>query len=140
MKKKIIALSIVLGLNILQANDLELVGKNVVKNTSEIKKLLIEINYLKSLLKIKHTVSDYPNISVDNTSTISHDNSKKFVKITAHFLNVRSKPNNKSRISEVVKKNEVFEVVEIYSEKSKNKYWVNIGSGYVNKNFVEEVY
>ena len=56
MRKKILGLSIVLGLNILQANELELVGKNVIKNTSEIKKLLMEINHLKSRLKLKKII------------------------------------------------------------------------------------
>lgn len=140
MKKKILGLSIVLGLNILQANELELVGKNVIKNTSEIKKLLMEINHLKSLLKLKNIVSDNTKISVDNTNIIEQDHIKNFVRITAHFLNVRSKPNNKSKIIKVAKKDEIYEIIKIYSEKGNNKYWINIGNGYVNKIYVEEVY
>ena len=62
------------------------------------------------------------------------------MRITAHFLNVRSKPNNKSKIIKVAKKDEIYEIIKIYSEKGNNKYWINIGNGYVNKIFVEEVY
>jgi len=140
MKKKILTLSVILGLSILQANELELVGKNVVKNTSEIKKLLVEINYLKTLLRLKNTVSNNTKLSVNNTNVIEHDYQKRFVKITAHFLNIRSKPSKKSKIIEVAKKDEVYEIAKIYSEKNQNKYWISIGNGYVNKNFVEEVY
>ena len=133
MKKEILLISVVLGLNILQANEIELVGKNVVKNTSEIQKLLIKIKKLESLWAIK-------NGHVENTKNIEFDNIPKFVKIKAHFLNVRKKPTKKSRIIEVVKKDEVYKIVNNYYEKSQNKYWINIGSGYVNKIFVEEVY
>ena len=52
MKKKIVAISIMVCVNLLSANDIELVGKNVLKNSEDIKKILIDLEEVKQKLKL----------------------------------------------------------------------------------------
>ena len=55
MKKKIVAISIMVCVNLLSANDIELVGKNVLKNSEDIKKILIDLEEVKQKLKLSPT-------------------------------------------------------------------------------------
>lgn len=145
MNKKIgIIAALILGTNLF-ANDLDLIAKHTLKNKKAIEKIELQIEELNKKINqlngigsviVKEPVVKEEVIYENGRNLISYSKEPKFVKITAHHLNVREHPSVYSEIVGYVNKDEVYEVKKIGTTETN---WYFIGSGFIIKNYAEEV-
>ena len=142
MKKKIVAISIMVCVNLLSANDIELVGKNVLKNSEDIKKILIDLEEVKQKLKLSPTSQNL--IEGDKiTKTIGNVNiekTKSSDELRARIsTEIRMSPSIYSGIVGKVKKGQVVKK-EIWG-KDQNEFigWTYVGNGFIEDKNLEKV-
>ena len=145
MKIKIMAITLIAGFNILNANsnlnDLELIGQNVLKNNTDIKELKIEIEEIKQRLVTNTGLKKGDQIThIDSSAS-----SKTQAKITDAMLfkankatYVRNSPSIYSSIVSKVQKGQILKKV-IFESKYKIDSWFFVGNGFVMKSEFSEV-
>ena len=133
MKKKIVAISIMVCVNLLSANDIELVGKNVLKNSEDIKKILIDLEEVKQKLKLSPISQNL--IEGDKiTKTIGNVNIEK-TKISDELrarisTEIRISPSIYSELQEKLKKGKLLKNKNFNKDKNEFNGWTYVRNGF----------
>ncbi len=148
MKKKIISISLFVGMSLLaneNVNDLELLGKNVLKNNSDIKQLKIELDEIKQKLGISTSeLKSGDKISqVINNTNLKIAEKPKVAKVPLLFkaktnTYIRNSPSEHSAIIKKVQKGQVLKKV-VFESKYKIDSWIFVGNGFIKKSLFAEV-
>ena len=140
--KKIIFSFMMVGATILNANDLELVGKNVLKNSDDIEKIKKELEVIKQKLNIDAN----KNLFIEGDKIIKfkkseNDNSSVAKKYKAIVNTViRFSPSEFSQVIVNVKKGqELTEKENFYTESKKINDWIYVGNGFIEKKNLMEI-
>ncbi len=142
MKKSLIALSFMACIGFANEdsslNDLELMGKSILKNSIEIKQLKTELEEIKSKINLTD------NSSLKTGDVIQSDSKPKIVKTNGMLFKankatyVRNSPSIHSSIVAKVKKDQILKKV-IFESKYKIEKWVFVGNGFIMKSEFSEV-
>ena len=140
--KKIIFSFMMVGATILNANDLELVGKNVLKNSDDIEKIKKELEVIKQKLNIDAN----KNLFIEGDKIIKfkkseNDNSSVAKKYKAIVNTViRFSPSEFSQVIVNVKKGQEFTNKEnFHTESKKINDWIYVGNGFIEKKNLMEI-
>ena len=139
--KKIIFSFMMVGVTILNANDLELVGKNVLKNSDDIEMIKKELEVIKQKLNIDTN----KNLFIEGDKIIKikkseNDNSSVAKKYKAIVNTViRFSPSKFSQIIASVKKGQEVTEENFYNEPEKIKDWIYVGNGFMEKKNLMEI-
>ncbi len=133
MKKKIVAISIMVCVNLLSANDIELVGKNVLKNSEDIKKILIDLEEVKQKLKLSPISQNL--IEGDKiTKTIGNVNiekTKSSDELRARIsTEIRISPSIYSELQEKLKKGKLLKNKNFNKDKNEFNGWTYVRNGF----------
>ena len=142
MKKSLIALSFMACIGFANEdsslNDLELMGKSILKNSIEIKQLKTELEEIKSKINLTD------NSSLKTGDVIQSDSKPKIVKTNGMLFKankatyVRNSPSIHSSIVAKVKKDQILKKV-IFESKYKIEKWVFVGNGFIMKSEFSDV-
>jgi len=141
--RKLIAVWMVLGMTFLFGADIDrrvkLLEIAVVKLINENKTLKKEIDKLKTTSKINTQMIFKLNDKL-NTNKIKHNDKNKtfFARVTALKLNIREKPDLKSRIIGILKQDNLVEIKGATLDG--NTIWYKIDKGYISSNYTALVY
>ena len=133
--KKIIFSFMMVGATILNANDLELVGKNVLKNSDDIEMIKKELEVIKQKLNIDAN----KNLFIEGDKIIKfkkseNDNSSVAKKYKAIVNTViRFSPSEFSQVIVNVKKGQELTEENFYTEPKKINDWIYVGNGFIEK-------
>ena len=139
--KKIIFSFMMVGATILNANDLELVGKNVLKNSDDIEKIKKELEVIKQKLNIDAN----KNLFIEGDKIIKfkkseNDNSSVAKKYKAIVNTViRFSPSEFSQVIVNVKKGQELTEENFYTESKKINDWIYVGNGFIEKKNLMEI-
>ena len=139
--KKIIFSFMMVGATILNANDLELVGKNVLKNSDDIEKIKKELEVIKQKLNIDAN----KNLFIEGDKIIKfkkseNDNSSVAKKYKAIVNTViRFSPSEFSQVIVNVKKGQELTEENFYTEPKKINDWIYVGNGFIEKKNLMEI-
>ena len=139
--KKIIFSFMMVGVTILNANDLELVGKNVLKNSDDIEKIKKELEVIKQKLNIDAN----KNLFIEGDKIIKfkkseNDNSSVAKKYKAIVNTViRFSPSEFSQVIVNVKKGQELTEENFYTESKKINDWIYVGNGFIEKKNLMEI-
>ena len=139
--KKIIFSYMMVGATILNANDLELVGKNVLKNSDDIEKIKKELEVIKQKLNIDAN----KNLFIEGDKIIKfkkseNDNSSVAKKYKAIVNTViRFSPSEFSQVIVNVKKGQELTEENFYTESKKINDWIYVGNGFIEKKNLMEI-
>lgn len=139
--KKIIFSFMMVGVTILNANDLELVGKNVLKNSDDIEKIKKELEVIKQKLNIDAN----KNLFIEGDKIIKfkkseNDNSSVAKKYKAIVNTViRFSPSEFSQVIVNVKKGQELTEENFYTEPKKINDWIYVGNGFIEKKNLMEI-
>ena len=133
MKKKIVAISIMVCVNLLSANDIELVGKNILKNSEDIKKILIDLEEVKQKLKLSPISQNL--IEGDKiTKTIGNVNiekTKSSDELRARIsTEIRISPSIYSELQEKLKKGKLLKNKNFNKDKNEFNGWTYVRNGF----------
>ena len=139
--KKIIFSFMMVGATILNANDLELVGKNVLKNSNDIEMIKKELEVIKQKLNIDAN----KNLFIEGDKIIKfkkseNDNSsvaKKYKTIVNTVI--RFSPSEFSQVIVNVKKGQELTEENFYTEPKKINDWIYVGNGFIEKKNLMEI-
>ena len=129
------------GATILNANDLELVGKNVLKNSDDIEKIKKELEVIKQKLNIDAN----KNLFIEGDKIIKfkkseNDNSSVAKKYKAIVNTViRFSPSEFSQVIVNVKKGQELTEENFYTEPKKINDWIYVGNGFIEKKNLMEI-
>ena len=129
------------GATILNANDLELVGKNVLKNSDDIEKIKKELEVIKQKLNIDAN----KNLFIEGDKIIKfkkseNDNSSVAKKYKAIVNTViRFSPSEFSQVIVNVKKGQELTEENFYTESKKINDWIYVGNGFIEKKNLMEI-
>ena len=139
--KKIIFSFMMVGATILNANDLELVGKNVLKNSNDIEMIKKELEVIKQKLNIDAN----KNLFIEGDKIIKfkkseNDNSSVAKKYKAIVNTViRFSPSEFSQVIVNVKKGQELTEENLYTEPKKINDWIYVGNGFIEKKNLMEI-
>lgn len=139
--KKIIFSFMMVGVTILNANDLELVGKNVLKNSNDIEMIKKELEVIKQKLNIDAN----KNLFIEGDKIIKfkkseNDNSSVAKKYKAIVNTViRFSPSEFSQVIVNVKKGQELTEENFYTESKKINDWIYVGNGFIEKKNLMEI-
>ena len=139
--KKIIFSFMMVGATILNANDLELVGKNDLKNSDDIEKIKKELEVIKQKLNIDAN----KNLFIEGDKIIKfkkseNDNSSVAKKYKAIVNTViRFSPSEFSQVIVNVKKGQELTEENFYTESKKINDWIYVGNGFIEKKNLMEI-
>jgi hypothetical protein len=139
--KKIIFSFMMVGATILNANDLELVGKNVLKNSDDIEMIKKELEVIKQKLNIDAN----KNLFIEGDKIIKfkkseNDNSSVAKKYKAIVNTViRFSPSEFSQVIVNVKKGQELTEENFYTEPKKINDWIYVGNGFIEKKNLMEI-
>ena len=139
--KKIIFSFMMVGATILNANDLELVGKNVLKNSNDIEMIKKELEVIKQKLNIDAN----KNLFIEGDKIIKfkkseNDNSSVAKKYKAIVNTViRFSPSEFSQVIVNVKKGQELTEENFYTEPKKINDWIYVGNGFIEKKNLMEI-
>ena len=139
--KKIIFSFMMVGVTILNANDLELVGKNVLKNSNDIEMIKKELEVIKQKLNIDAN----KNLFIEGDKIIKfkkseNDNSSVAKKYKAIVNTViRFSPSEFSQVIVNVKKGQELTEENFYTEPKKINDWIYVGNGFIEKKNLMEI-
>ena len=139
--KKIIFSFMMVGATILNANDLELVGKNVLKNSDDIENIKKELEVIKQKLNIDAN----KNLFIEGDKIIKfkkseNDNSSVAKKYKAIVNTViRFSPSEFSQVIVNVKKGQELTEENFYTEPKKINDWIYVGNGFIEKKNLMEI-
>ena len=139
--KKIIFSFMMVGATILNANDLELVGKNVLKNSNDIEMIKKELEVIKQKLNIDAN----KNLFIEGDKIIKfkkseNDNSSVAKKYKAIVNTViRFSPSEFSQVIVNVKKGQELTEENFYTESKKINDWIYVGNGFIEKKNLMEI-
>lgn len=139
--KKIIFSFMMVGVTILNANDLELVGKNVLKNSDDIEMIKKELEVIKQKLNIDAN----KNLFIEGDKIIKfkkseNDNSSVAKKYKAIVNTViRFSPSEFSQVIVNVKKGQELTEENFYTEPKKINDWIYVGNGFIEKKNLMEI-
>ena len=139
--KKIIFSFMIVGVTILNANDLELVGKNVLKNSNDIEMIKKELEVIKQKLNIDAN----KNLFIEGDKIIKfkkseNDNSSVAKKYKAIVNTViRFSPSEFSQVIVNVKKGQELTEENFYTEPKKINDWIYVGNGFIEKKNLMEI-
>ena len=139
--KKIIFSFMMVGVTILNAHDLELVGKNVLKNSDDIEKIKKELEVIKQKLNIDAN----KNLFIEGDKIIKfkkseNDNSSVAKKYKAIVNTViRFSPSEFSQVIVNVKKGQELTEENFYTEPKKINDWIYVGNGFIEKKNLMEI-
>ena len=139
--KKIIFSFMMVGATILNANDLELVGKNVLKNSDDIEMIKKELEVIKQKLNIDAN----KNLFIEGDKIIKfkkseNDNSSVAKKYKAIVNTViRFSPSEFSQVIVNVKKGQELTEENFYTESKKINDWIYVGNGFIEKKNLMEI-
>ena len=139
--KKIIFSFMMVGVTILNANDLELVGKNVLKNSNDIEMIKKELEVIKQKLNIDAN----KNLFIEGGKIIKfkkseNDNSSVAKKYKAIVNTViRFSPSEFSQVIVNVKKGQELTEENFYTESKKINDWIYVGNGFIEKKNLMEI-
>ena len=139
--KKIIFSFMMVGATILNANDLELVGKNVLKNSDDIEMIKKELEVIKQKLNIDAN----KNLFIEGDKIIKfkkseNDNSSVAKKYKAIVNTViRFSPSGFSQVIVNVKKGQELTEENFYTEPKKINDWIYVGNGFIEKKNLMEI-
>lgn len=139
--KKIIFSFMMVGVTILNANDLELVGKNVLKNSDDIEMIKKELEVIKQKLNIDAN----KNLFIEGDKIIKfkkseNDNSSVAKKYKAIVNTViRFSPSEFSQVIVNVKKGQELTEENFYTESKKINDWIYVGNGFIEKKNLMEI-
>ena len=139
--KKIIFSFMMVGATILNANDLELVGKNVLKNSDDIEKIKKELEVIKQKLNIDAN----KNLFIEGDKIIKfkkseNDNSTAAKKYKASVNTViRFSTSEFSKVIVNVKKGQELTEENFYTEPKKINDWIYVGNGFIEKKNLMEI-
>ena len=139
--KKIIFSFMMVGVTILNANDLDLVGKNVLKNSDDIEKIKKELEVIKQKLNIDAN----KNLFIEGDKIIKfkkseNDNSSVAKKYKAIVNTViRFSPSEFSQVIVNVKKGQELTEENFYTESKKINDWIYVGNGFIEKKNLMEI-
>ena len=129
------------GVTILNANDLELVGKNVLKNSNDIEMIKKELEVIKQKLNIDAN----KNLFIEGDKIIKfkkseNDNSSVAKKYKAIVNTViRFSPSEFSQVIVNVKKGQELTEENFYTESKKINDWIYVGNGFIEKKNLMEI-
>ena len=139
--KKIIFSFMMVGVTILNANDLGLVGKNVLKNSNDIEMIKKELEVIKQKLNIDAN----KNLFIEGDKIIKfkkseNDNSSVAKKYKAIVNTViRFSPSEFSQVIVNVKKGQELTEENFYTEPKKINDWIYVGNGFIEKKNLMEI-
>ena len=139
--KKIIFSFMMVGVTILNANDLELVGKNVLKHSDDIEMIKKELEVIKQKLNIDAN----KNLFIEGDKIIKfkkseNDNSSVAKKYKAIVNTViRFSPSEFSQVIVNVKKGQELTEENFYTEPKKINDWIYVGNGFIEKKNLMEI-